>query len=97
MLFKKRLLSSPWAFGVTLSAYLDARTSGSLPADLDYDDILGEGQSDDEEGLWEQDEAPPYGIVNPAIRWSRPSRVTWTNSQPEASGSKAARTHASPS
>ena len=25
--------------------------------DDDYDDIFGEGQSDEEEGLWEQDEA----------------------------------------
>jgi len=57
MLFKKRFLSSPWAFGMTLSAYLAARSGGRGPTDLDYDDILGEGQSDEEEGLWEQDEA----------------------------------------
>jgi superfamily II DNA or RNA helicase len=57
MLFKKRFLSSPWAFGMTLASYLDARAAGRAAADWDYDDILGEGQSDEEEGLWEQDEA----------------------------------------
>ncbi|MEV6931444.1 DISARM system SNF2-like helicase DrmD [Dactylosporangium sp. NPDC051485] len=57
MLFKKRFLSSPWAFGMTLSSYLDARATGHAPDDWDYDDILGEGQSDEEEGLWEQDES----------------------------------------
>lgn len=57
MLFKKRFLSSPWSFGMTLSGYLAARGTGRLPVDLDYDDILGEGQSDEEEGLWEQDES----------------------------------------
>jgi hypothetical protein len=57
MLFKKRFLSSPWAFGMTLSSYLAARSTGRTPTDFDYDDILGEGQSDEEEGLWEQDEA----------------------------------------
>ncbi|MBG0560775.1 DEAD/DEAH box helicase [Actinoplanes sp. NEAU-A11] len=57
MLFKKRFLSSPWAFGMTLQSYLEARSVGQEPSDWDYDDILGEGQSDEEEGLWEQDEA----------------------------------------
>jgi superfamily II DNA or RNA helicase len=57
MLFKKRFLSSPWAFGMTLDAYLAAHSSGRPTSDFDYDDILGEGQSDEEEGLWEQDEA----------------------------------------
>ncbi|MBT8224277.1 MAG: DEAD/DEAH box helicase [Dactylosporangium sp.] len=57
MLFKKRFLSSPWAFGMTLDQYLAARTTGSGLGDWDYDDILGEGQADEEEGLWEQDEA----------------------------------------
>ncbi|MFG1928751.1 DISARM system SNF2-like helicase DrmD [Cryptosporangium sp. NPDC048952] len=57
MLFKKRFLSSPWAFGTTLRGYLDARLPGRLSADLEYDDILGDGQSDEEEGLWKQDEA----------------------------------------
>ena len=56
MLLKKRFLSSPFAFGQTLSHYLSARAGGGL-SDDDYDDIFGEGQSDEEEGLWEQDEA----------------------------------------
>jgi superfamily II DNA or RNA helicase len=57
MLFKKRFLSSPWAFGMTLASYLAARSTGRGSDDWDYDDILGDGQSDEEEGLWEQDEA----------------------------------------
>ncbi|MFA5607149.1 MAG: DISARM system SNF2-like helicase DrmD [Leucobacter sp.] len=56
MLLKKRFLSSPFAFGMTISHYLDARTGSGL-SDDDYDDIFGEGQADEEEGLWEQDEA----------------------------------------
>jgi superfamily II DNA or RNA helicase len=57
MLFKKRFLSSPWAFATTLESYLAARGTGHGLDDADYDDILGEGQADEEEGLWEQDEA----------------------------------------
>ena len=56
MLLKKRFLSSPFAFGQTLSHYLSSRSGRGLTEDA-YDDILGEGQSDEEEGLWEQDEA----------------------------------------
>ena len=56
MLLKKRFLSSPFAFGMTLSHYLSSRSGRGLPED-DYDDIFGEGQADEEEGLWEQDEA----------------------------------------
>jgi superfamily II DNA or RNA helicase len=56
MLLKKRFLSSPFAFGQTLSHYLSSRGGRGL-VDEDYDDIFGEGQSDEEEGLWEQDEA----------------------------------------
>jgi superfamily II DNA or RNA helicase len=56
MLLKKRFLSSPFAFGQTLSHYTSVRDGRGL-ADDDYDDIFGEGQSDEEEGLWEQDEA----------------------------------------
>lgn len=57
MLFKKRFLSSPWAFATTLEQYLAAHATGGGLGDPDYDDILGEGQADEEEGLWEQDEA----------------------------------------
>lgn len=56
MLLKKRFLSSPFAFGQTLSHYLSAKAGRGL-GDDDYDDVFGEGQSDEEEGLWEQDEA----------------------------------------
>ena len=56
MLLKKRFLSSPFAFGMTLSNYLVSKAGRRLSED-DYDDIFGEGQADEEEGLWEQDEA----------------------------------------
>lgn len=56
MLLKKRFLSSPFAFGMTVSHYLASRAGRGMSED-EYDDIFGEGQSDDEEGLWEQDEA----------------------------------------
>ncbi len=56
MLLKKRFLSSPFAFGMTLSNYLASRAGRGLSED-EYDDIFGEGQSDEEEGLWEQDES----------------------------------------
>jgi superfamily II DNA or RNA helicase len=56
MLLKKRFLSSPFAFGQTLSHYLTSGAGRGL-SDDDYDDIFGEGQSDEEEGLWAQDES----------------------------------------
>ena len=56
MLLKKRFLSSPFAFGMTLSHYLSSKAGRGL-SDDDYDDIFGEGQSDEEEGRWEHDEA----------------------------------------
>jgi superfamily II DNA or RNA helicase len=56
MLLKKRFLSSPFAFGMTLRHYLSSRAGRGLTDD-DYDDVFGEGQADEEEGLWEQDEA----------------------------------------
>lgn len=56
MLLKKRFLSSPFAFGMTLSHYLSSKAGRGL-SDDDYDDTFGEGQSDAEEGLWEHDEA----------------------------------------
>lgn len=56
MLLKKRFLSSPFAFGMTLSHYIASKAGRGL-SDDEYDDIFGEGQSDEEEGLWEQDEA----------------------------------------
>lgn len=56
MLLKKRFLSSPYSFGQTLSHYQSSRAGSGLSQE-DYDDIFGEGQSDEEEGLWQQDEA----------------------------------------
>lgn len=56
MLLKKRFLSSPFAFGQTLSHYLTSGAGRGL-SDDDYDDIFGEGQSDEDEGLWAQDES----------------------------------------
>ncbi|WP_370891246.1 DISARM system SNF2-like helicase DrmD [Janibacter sp. GXQ6167] len=56
MLLKKRFLSSPFAFGMTLSHYVASKAGRGL-SDDEYDDIFGEGQSDEEEGLWEQNEA----------------------------------------
>ena len=41
---------------MTISHYLDTRTGRGLRAD-DYEDVFGEGQADEEEGLWEHDEA----------------------------------------
>jgi superfamily II DNA or RNA helicase len=55
MLLKKRFLSSPYAFGKTLSHYLGARASSGLTDE--YDDMWGEGQDDEDEGLWEQTES----------------------------------------
>ncbi len=55
MLLKKRFLSSPFAFGMTLSHYLSSKAGRGL-SDDEYDDLFGEGQADEEEGLWEQDE-----------------------------------------
>ena len=55
MLLKKRFLSSPFAFGMTLSHYLSSKAGRGL-SDDEYDDLFGEGQADEEEGLWEQGE-----------------------------------------
>ncbi|WP_256842152.1 DISARM system SNF2-like helicase DrmD [Ornithinimicrobium cryptoxanthini] len=60
MLLKKRFLSSPFAFGSTMSRYLQAAVSGELPVlddeDSYYQEVLGSGQSDEEEGLQFQPE-----------------------------------------
>ncbi|SDS16477.1 DISARM system SNF2-like helicase DrmD [Agrococcus carbonis] len=55
LLLKKRFLSSPVAFASTAQAFLDAR--GDEDVELpDYDDVLGEEASDEEEGRLEQPE-----------------------------------------
>ncbi len=56
MLLKKRFLSSPFAFGMTMDRYLSSKAGRGI-SDDDYDDVFGEGQADEEEGLWEQDES----------------------------------------
>ena len=59
LLLKKRFLSSPWAFAQTLENYLDQSLHGSA-LDDEYDDyyteVMGSGQSDEEEGLVAQPE-----------------------------------------
>ena len=52
MLLKKRFLSSPWSFAQTLDLYTQARAVGSWPEAVDdyYEQVLGSGASDEEEG-----------------------------------------------
>ena len=60
LLLKKRFLSSPWAFAQTLGNYLtDPVASGEASYAVDdyYAEVMGSGQSDEEEGLAEQPEA----------------------------------------
>lgn len=60
MLLKKRFFSSPWAFATTMELYTGAAATGRLPVLDDEDDyyqeVLGSGQSDEEEGLEEHPE-----------------------------------------
>ena len=53
MLLKKRFLSSPWAFARTLELYEQAGEGSRLVVDDEdqyYQEVLGSGQSDEEEG-----------------------------------------------
>ena len=63
LLLKKRFLSSPWAFAQTLEGYLapapsagDADWFGDDSYDDYYTEVMGSGQSDEEEGLIAQPE-----------------------------------------
>ncbi|MDR1387561.1 MAG: DISARM system SNF2-like helicase DrmD [Propionibacteriaceae bacterium] len=57
LLLKKRFLSSPWAFSRTLAAYTaSAPLSGWAEDDDYYAEVMGSGQSDEEEGLFTQPE-----------------------------------------
>lgn len=59
LLFKKRLLSSPWAFARTLSRYRDLSEDDGYDSWMDddyYSEVMGSGQSDEEEGREEQPE-----------------------------------------
>ncbi len=55
LILKKRFFSSPTAFASTALAYLNARGDGDVPLP-DYDDVLGDEASDEEEGRVEQPE-----------------------------------------
>ncbi|WP_435367608.1 DISARM system SNF2-like helicase DrmD [Glycomyces tritici] len=58
MLLKKRFLSSPWSFALTLQQYEDGPAAGKLDEQREYfQDVLGSGQSDEEEGEADQPEA----------------------------------------
>ena len=53
MLLKKRFLSSPWSFALTLRQYTEAGPGRGLAVDDEeqyYQEVLGSGQSDEEEG-----------------------------------------------
>ena len=53
MLLKKRFLSSPWSFALTLRQYSQTDPGRGLAVDDDeqyYQEVLGSGQSDEEEG-----------------------------------------------
>ncbi|ACZ31341.1 helicase domain protein [Xylanimonas cellulosilytica DSM 15894] len=60
MLLKKRFLSSPFAFGTTLGSYLEAAAGSGAEWDDDedeyYAEVMGSGQSDEEEGATEHPE-----------------------------------------
>lgn len=60
MLLKKRFLSSPWSFALTLEQYRQAPSSGRQASfddeDEYYREVLGSGQSDEEEGEADQPE-----------------------------------------
>src|SRR6266540_1845029 len=59
MLLKKRFLSSPWSFARTLELYEQAADGGRLEFDDEeqyYQEVLGSGQSDEEEGEVEHPE-----------------------------------------
>ena len=62
LLLKKRFLSSPWAFAQTLEGYLDQSLPGGGLGSINeldddyYTEVMGSGQSDEEEGLTAQPE-----------------------------------------
>lgn len=57
LILKKRFFSSPTAFAATAETYLATRLRGDDDVDLpDYDEVLGDDASDEEEGRLEQPE-----------------------------------------
>ena len=73
MLLKKRFLSSPWSFAQTLRQYTESDGGPGLEADDEdqyYQEVLGSGQSDEEEG----DAAAPRVHRAAAQQALRPAR-----------------------
>ncbi|MDR0945599.1 MAG: DISARM system SNF2-like helicase DrmD, partial [Bifidobacteriaceae bacterium] len=86
LLLEKRFLSSPYALGRTLAAYGNARATGAAWDEHDgyFTEVLGIGQSDEEEGLESQPEftmlrrakaadplaAAPAGAVEELKTWA---------------------------
>ena len=68
LLLKKRFLSSPWAFARTMRGYLAATALGGEWDDEDddyYVEVMGSGQSDEEEGRQAQ---PEFELLRRAKR-----------------------------
>ena len=77
LLLKKRFMSSPFAFGMTLANYLASKAGRGLSED-EYDDIFGEGQADEEEGLAAHRATSVVRISN--SRRAIAERAAWTRS-----------------
>lgn len=71
VILKKRFFSSPVAFATTAAAYLEARGDADVQLP-DYDDVLGDEASDEEEGRAEQPELE-------ALRTAKRAQVALTN------------------
>ena len=63
LLLRKRLLSSPWSFALTLEQYEAAPGAPMLDYDDPYAEVVGSDQSDEEEGLAEH---PEFGAMTQA-------------------------------
>ena len=87
MLLKKRFLSSPWSFALTLRGYAEADDDGSElridDEDEYYQEVLGSGQSDEEEGAAEHPEftalrrSKPAGPLSAATGHEIEELVAW--------------------
>ncbi|MEI5584299.1 MULTISPECIES: DISARM system SNF2-like helicase DrmD [unclassified Agromyces] len=75
LILKKRFFSSPVAFASTAEAYLAARGEDELQLP-DYDDVLGDEASDEEEGRTEQPELE-------ALRSAKRAQVALTDEDKE--------------
>lgn len=73
LILKKRFFSSPTAFAATAETYLATRLRGDDDVDLpDYDEVLGDEASDEEEGRLEQPELE-------ALRTAKRAQVALTD------------------